>query len=272
MPIEVAKAHAYGNDFLYVKVAGWDDRNWASTARDICQRQTGLGADGLILYQVDPAGHPRMRLLNADGSRAEISGNGVRGLAALLIWQSQQVGLDAPRECVIETDAGTKRLMLLAHDGTRFTFRASMGEPEDIRQTTLDVGGERVDVVTLRVGNPQCVVLEGALDDQRYRRLGPMLERHQAFPQRTNVSFVHVAGPDRIEILIWERGVGPTLASGTGACGAAVAAMAFGGCSRDLNVVAPGGAQRVAWTDAGIELTGWADVVWTGQWLGGCVL
>jgi len=267
MPITVAKAHAYGNDFLYVKVARWDDQDWARTAREICQRQTGLGADGLILYQA-PADRPRMRLLNADGSPSEISGNGVRGLAALLSWQAQQEGLDAPREWVIDTDAGPKRLTLLLHDGTRYTFRTAMGEPAAVRQTTIDVGGERVEVVTLRVGNPQCVVLESVLDDARYRRLGPLLERHPEFPQGTNVSFARVAGPDRVDILIWERGVGPTLASGTGACGAAVAAMTFGGCNRKVDVVAPGGVQRVAWTDAGIELTGWAAVVWTGQWLG----
>ncbi|MCX6539392.1 MAG: diaminopimelate epimerase [Acidobacteria bacterium] len=267
MPIDIAKAHAYGNDFLYVKVAGWDSRDWASTAREMCQRQTGLGADGLILYQAGSP-RPRMRLLNADGSPAEISGNGVRGLAALLSWQAVQEGLDAPKEWVIDTDAGAKRLTLLSYDGTRFTFRAAMGEPTDIQQMTLDVGGERVGVVTLRVGNPQCVVLEAVLDDERYRRLGPLLERHQAFPQGTNVSFARVAGPDRVDILIWERGVGPTLASGTGACGAAVAAMTYGGCTREVDVVAPGGVQRVAWTSAGIELTGWAAVVWTGQWLG----
>jgi len=267
MPIDVAKAHAYGNDFLYVKVDGWDGRDWVSTAREMCQRHTGLGADGLILYQAGST-RPRMRLLNADGSPSEISGNGVRGLAALLSWRDQQAGLDAPRESVIDTDAGAKHLTLLSHVGTRFTFRAAMGEPTDMQQTTLDVGGESVGVVTLRVGNPQCVVLEAVLDDERYRRLGPLLERHPAFPQGTNVSFVRVAGPDRVETLIWERGVGPTLASGTGACGAAVAAMTYGGCARELDVVAPGGVQRVAWTGAGIELTGWAAVVWTGQWLG----
>ncbi len=267
MSIDVAKAHAYGNDFLYVKVDGWDGRDWVATARDMCRRQTGIGADGLILYQTGSP-RPRMRLLNADGSPSEISGNGVRGLAALLSWQTQQRGLAAPREWVIETDAGPKRLRLLSHDGTRFTFRAAMGPPSDVRKVTLDAGGQRVEVVALRVGNPQCVVLETTLDDERYRRLGPLLERHEAFPQGTNVSFAKVIGPDRVDILIWERGVGPTLASGTGACGAAVAAMTFGGCGRDVDVVAPGGAQRVAWTEEGIELTGWAAVVWTGQWFG----
>ena len=266
MPIDVAKAHAYGNDFLYVKVGGWDDRNWAATARELCQRQTGLGADGLIIYQTG-SGNPRMRLLNADGSPSEMSGNGVRGLAALLSWRSQQQGLAGPAEWLIDTDAGTKRLTALSDDGTRFMFRAAMGQPEDVRQATLDVNGERVDVVTLRVGNPQCVVLEAALDEVRYRRLGPQLERHEAFPQRTNVSFAHTVAPDRVEILVWERGVGPTLASGTGACGAAVAAMSFGGCSREADIVAPGGAQRVVWTSDGLELTGWAEVLWTGRWL-----
>ncbi|MEI6668257.1 MAG: diaminopimelate epimerase [Acidobacteriota bacterium] len=267
MPIRVSKAQAYGNDFLYVPVDTWDSRDWTAIATTMCERHTGLGADGLILYQQEAGQSPRMRLLNADGSRSEISGNGVRGLAALLSWQCRQRGLTDPDQWRIDTDAGTKRLTRLARDGARYTFRAAMGEPELVCKRSLDVGGEPLEVVTLRVGNPQCVVLEADLDQERYRRLGPLLERHVAFPEGTNVSFARVAARDRVDILIWERGVGPTLASGTGACGAAIAAMSYGGCGRDVGVVAPGGTQRVEWTDDGIELTGWASVVWTGEWL-----
>jgi diaminopimelate epimerase len=124
-----------------------------------------------------------------------------------------------------------------------------------------------VPVVVLRVGNPQCVVLEPALDEERYRRLGPRLERHPAFPAGTNVEFAVVERPDLVRILIWERGVGPTTASGTGACAAAVAAMAHGGAARAVDVLSPGGTQRVEWTSTGLVLTGWAELVWEGQWI-----
>ena len=134
------------------------------------------------------------------------------------------------------------------------------------QRVVIDVGGSPVDAIVLRVGNPQCVVLEPALDQARYRRLGAALEHHPFFPDGTNVEFAVVERPDLVRILIWERGVGPTMASGTGACAAAVAAMAFGGAARDVNVASPGGEQRVEWRADGLYLTGWAEVVWEGRW------
>ena len=265
MAMSLSKAHAYGNDFLYVEADGSDRLAWAKRARELCDRHTGAGADGLILYRPTAQG-AEMCLFNADGSPSEVSGNGVRGLAALLCWQQRQLGREPARELTIATGAGDKRLTRLGEDGTTFTFRADMGEPAGVRQAVLDVAGEMVTAVVLRVGNPQCVVLEAALDEARYRRLGPQLACHREFPEGTNVEFVHLSGSGRVDMLIWERGVGPTLASGTGACAAAVAAIAYGGGQRVLDVSSPGGTQRVEWTSDGLALTGWAQVVWTGHW------
>lgn len=263
--LPLAKAHAYGNDFLYVEehlVAG---RDAASLARTLCERHTGVGADGLILYRRTPDG-AAMRLLNADGSDAEVSGNGVRGLAALLVDVHGLVPRDAA--VVIATDAGEKTLTLLGRDQGRPVFRAAMGQPTDPIERDLDVCGEPLRVVTLRVGNPQCVRLESPLREERVQRLGACLERHPAFPEGTNVEFASVEAPGRVRILIWERGVGPTRASGTGACASAVAAAAFGGAGRDVEVTSPGGTQRVEWLDDGLYLTGWAEVTLTGGWTG----
>src|SRR5207247_6859265 len=149
---------------------------------------------------------------------------------------------------------------LLEEHGARLTFRAAMGPPEALTRRTLDVDSRPIDVVTLRVGNPQCVVL-GEVTEQRLHAVASKLSVHPAFPEGTNVELASVEAPDRVRILIWERGVGPTEASGTGACAAAVAAAAYGGAARDLHVIAPGGAQRVEWTDAGLFLTGWAEVI-----------
>jgi diaminopimelate epimerase len=261
----IAKAHAYGNDFLYLPVEHWDGQEWGVEARTLCARHTGAGADGLILYWPTTGG-ARMRLFNADGSPSEVSGNGVRGLAALLAWKAAADKSPVPRIVRVATDAGTKSLELIDIDGPRVTCRAAMGQPEDIRWQTLDVDGEAVDAAILRVGNPQCVVLEPVLSEARYRRLGPRLERHPAFPAGTNVEFAVVEAPDRVQILIWERGVGPTSSSGTGSCAAAVAAMQYGGASRAVDVVAIGGPQRVEWTADGLFLTGWAEVLWEGEW------
>ena len=207
-----------------------------------------------------------MRLLNADGSWSELSGNGLRCLAALV---SRIQGLSAGMTVTIDTDAGVKTLDLLAADGPRYEFRAAMGYPTDIQQLPIEVPGETVTATVLRMGNPQCLVLGPLPTVQRFTQLGPALATHPMFPQGTNVEFVQVDAPDRIQILIWERGVGPTLSSGTGSSASAVAAAAHGGASRSIDVIAPGGLQHVDWTDTGVYLTGWADVVLEGTWLEG---
>ncbi len=263
MPVPFIKAHAYGNDFLFVEESLVAAPEAPETARAICDRQQGVGADGLIFFRRTPAG-AAMKLFNADGSGAEVSGNGVRCLAAIVAEAETSRHAD---EVVIETDGGVKTLWLLESKAPRFTFRAFMGQPSDLRQAELDVDGEPVQVVVLSVGNPQCIVLTDRLDESQFRRLGPRLATHGAFPKGTNVEFVQIVRPNEIQILIWERGAGPTTASGTGACASAVAASRYGGAERDIDVISPGGTQRVEWRDDGIYLTGWAAITERGEWL-----
>src|SRR5262249_12879487 len=151
----------------------------------------------------------------------------------------------------VQTDAGPKRLTRIARSGSRQTFRAAMGMPGNIAQVALSAGGESVTAVVLDLGNPQCVLLGPLPSHEPLQRLGPALERHDAFPDRTNVEFAEVETAERVRIRIWERGVGPTRSSGTGSCAALVAAASFGHAARDAEVIAPGGSQRVAWTDDG---------------------
>jgi diaminopimelate epimerase len=259
--ISVVKGHAYGNDFLLVPESEVEGHNLERLSQAICHRHTGVGADGLMLYAYDGE-HVRMRLFNADGSASEVSGNGVRCLAALVVRDKP-----ATSQVTIDTPAGPKVLDLVARSGDTLTFRASMGQPRDIRVLNLDAAGEKVRVIALSVGNPQCVVLDDLPEPERFQRLGPALEHHPQFPNRTNVSFVRMEAPGRIRILIWERGVGPTSASGTGACGAAVAAAAHGGASREIDVISAGGTQHVEWREEGIYLTGWARLVFEGRYL-----
>lgn len=261
--MKVVKAHAYGNDFLLAQeqdVPAQADR--AQLARELCDRHRGIGADGLITYADGPRG-ARMQLLNADGSYSEVSGNGVRCLAA---WLARTRGMQAGQSLDVETDAGAKTLALLGIEGPRLTFRAAMGAPEAVRLQSLDVDGVPTEVVTLRVGNPQCVVL-GDVTDERLHGLAARLAVHPAFPEGSNVELARVEAPGRVRILIWERGVGPTEASGTGACAAAVAAISYGGADRDVQVASPGGVQRVEWRPMGLFLTGWAEVVFEGRWI-----
>jgi len=259
--ISVFKGHAYGNDFLLTPESEVQGRDLPALARAMCHRQEGIGADGLMIYAFGPSS-VRMRLFNADGSSSEVSGNGVRCLAALAVRERP-----GTTEVRIETPAGPKVLQLQGQSGGVLTFRASMGLPQNIRPVELDAAGERVQAVALSVGNPQCVLFNQELSESRLHVLGPAIERHPQFPNRTHVSLAGVEAPDRVRILIWERGVGPTQASGTGACGAAVAAAVYGGASRDVEVISPGGSQRVEWREDGIYLTGWATLVFEGRWL-----
>jgi diaminopimelate epimerase len=261
--VNVVKAHAYGNDFLLMPDPG-DVADLPGLARATCDRHRGIGADGLMLYRLRQRA-AAMRLLNADGSWSELSGNGVRCLAALV---ARTQDLDPGTTVDVDTEAGLKRLDLLARDGVGFEFRAAMGAPTELRQEQIAVLGETVTASVLRIGNPQCVVLGPLPSRERFNALGPALSTHAMFPAGTNVEFVEVEAPDRVRILIWERGVGPTSSSGTGSSASAVAAAMHGGASRSIDVVAPGGTQRVEWRDDEVYLTGWAEIVLEGRWLG----
>jgi len=265
--MELVKAHAYGNDFLLLPSADTaPSGDMAALARRVCDRHAGIGADGLMIV-VETERGARTRLLNADGSRSEISGNGIRCVAA---WLARTRGLGAGAQVVLDTEAGLRTIDVLSVEGTRYSCRAEMGRPEGLRQVPIDVAGQTVTAVVLRVGNPQCVVI-GPPDDLTADRLHTVaagLAVHPFFPEGTNVELAAVEAPGRVRILIWERGVGPTEASGTGACAAAVASAMYGGAARTSDVVSPGGTQRVEWSDDGILLTGWAELTGAVHWWG----
>ena len=260
--LRLVKAHAYGNDFLLVPASSVPRSvDPAGLARRLCDRHRAIGADGLIVVDETPSG-ARTDLFNADGSPSEVSGNGVRCVGA---WLAERRGLGAGATLLIATGAGDRQLSLLAAEGARYRFRAAMGPPTELREERIQVGEECVTAAVMRVGNPQCVVL-GPVSEARLQQIGGALAAHPFFPAGTNVELAEVDAPGRVRILIWERGVGPTLASGTGACAAAVAAAAFGGADRTVEVTSPGGTQQVEWTDAGLWLTGWAEVIADVDW------
>jgi diaminopimelate epimerase len=266
--LSISKAHAYGNDFLFVPAEQVEGLRLDELSRLLCNRYSGLGGDGVIYYTIAPDGSAQMRLVNTDGSPSELSGNGLRCLAALVMFRREQSLSPPIIELKVDTQAGWKTLALISRQGSRYTFRAAMGHPERVVEESIEAAGETLTVTTLAIGNPQCVALMSELPDLgRFHRLGPALSTHRRFSEGTNVEFAVVEAADRIRILIWERGVGPTHASGTGACASAIAAIAHGGAARDVQVIAPGGTQRVEWRDDGIFLTGWAEVVFDGHWV-----
>jgi diaminopimelate epimerase len=261
-----AKAHSLGNDFLLVEGSDQDPAA-SALASALCDRQRGIGADGLVVYRVGegPGARFSMRVYNRDGSEAEMSGNGLRCLGAYLKYSGR-----VPEETfAIETAAGERSLVLVESSGARFLFRAGMGSPRLASRETLSVGGREVEATLVSLGNPHCVVFVARLDFDELRRLGPLLERHSRFPQRSNVELVELRTPSEIRVGFWERGVGETSASGTGACGAAVAAILHGKVGEKVTVVCPGGRLEVWWQDRGeVYLTGEAILVAEGNYLG----
>jgi diaminopimelate epimerase len=270
--IPFTKAHACGNDFLIVTEEAAADCAWAELARRLCARNTGIGADGIEFFAWTGPKAGRIRLHNADGSAAEISGNGTRCVAA---WMALERDLKPGDELEIATDAGVRVCLIEARRGHAVEVTTGMGVPafEPKTLTILDEMIVRGTVVS--TGNPHFVIVVDdagfKLGNWDWRSVGGEICTHSDFPNQTNVEFLHVAGPREIEIRIWERGVGPTSSSGTGSSAAATAAIALGLAGSPLTVVAPGGAQTVAWEGPGTELklTGPAALIARGEvWYG----
>lgn len=273
--IPFSKAHACGNDFLVVTESAAADRDWAELTRVLCARNTGVGADGVEFFSWTGAKSGRIRLHNADGSIAEISGNGTRCVAA---WMSAMIGAKAGEELRIETDAGLRICHINAvntDDGYSVDVTTGMGIPSARPKMVKLADGRTVDGIAVSTGNPHFVIAandEGFLvGGEPWEKVGTEICTHADFPNQTNVEFVRILNQSEIEIRIFERGVGPTTSSGTGTSASATAAIAFYGCQSPLRVVAPGGAQSVSWSGSGteLELTGPATLIARGEaWLG----
>ena len=254
------KYQALGNDYLVLE----PDDPWQLTApvvRRLCDRHFGIGSDGILLGEATPAADRfGLRILNPDGSEAEKSGNGLR-IFARYLWDAGRAG-DEP--FLVETPGGTVRCQV--RDSGRAVFvemgRASFdsekipvaGPGRDVVGEVIEVGGERLRFTAVTVGNPHCVVHVGDPTPALARRLGPLIETHALFPNRINVQFVKVLARDRIQIEIWERGAGYTLASGSSACAAAAASVRLDLCGEDITVVMPGGSLAIGVSD-GFALT-----------------
>ena len=266
--IDFTKAHACGNDFLIVTEDAARGRDRAELTRRLCARNTGIGADGIEFFAWTGPKSCRIRLHNADGSIAEISGNGTRCVAA---WMAEEINAQPGDVLEITTDAGPRLCRVVARDGHVVEITAGMGVPVFAPRTVTLANGTEIAGVEVSTGNPHFVILvdngEFSVAGKSWQTLGAEICAHAAFPHQTNVEFVRIAGPSEIEIRIFERGVGPTTSSGTGSSASATAALALNGCLSPLVVVAPGGAQTIAWNGPGTELhlTGPAALIARGE-------
>jgi len=259
------KAHACGNDFLIIEESAAAGRH-SVLAKRLCERNTGVGADGIEFFDRKPDGTFFLRLFNADGSEAELSGNGTRCVAA---WLAQSEGL---REMIFATHGGVRTCRVLDRDGATWWIESGMGVPRVMRRTIEIAGVDgAIEGAMVNVGNPHFVMFVESNDfrshDLSWQGLGAKIAVDPLFRFGTNVEFVRVLSSNEIEFRIYERGVGPTHSSGTGTCASAAAAIALQGVERALGATSIGGRQRVVWPadDKEMLLTGPAEVICRGE-------
>lgn len=278
--IPFVKAHGLGNDFLILDAADCAGLDVPGLAQEMCDRHSGVGADGIVLLGKRSVADATFRIFNSDGSEATLSGNAIRCAAAA---QASRSGPPFGR-VGFETRIGIRALEYISHRGTTWIFRAEMGRPvftaaavpfrppqpapEPTIAFPLPVNDETVAATILFMGNAQCILFVENWSAGHWRALGAELVRHPYFPDRANIGFVRVVTRERIEARFWERGAGYTQASGTGSCACAVAAHLNGKTGRRVVVALERGEMEVHWREDGVvELTGPAAIVAQGGYI-----
>ena len=281
------KSQATGNDFILVDARNME-RDWAKLAQDMCHRHFGIGADGLILMMASNGATLRMRMLNPDGSEAEICGNGLRCFAKYVIDRQIAPG----PSLTVETMAGSRIVQVFLFQGKVHQARVNMGVPRfgakdipvvmgkpekgrgevdimPILDYALDVHGKKLTLSFVSMGNPHAVdFLSQPVAEFPLSAIGPQVERHPIFPERVNYEVARVLNRTKIEARVWERGAGETLSCGSGACAVAVVARLKGYTGDEVDIMLPGGELIVAWDGAGeVYLTGPVEEVFDGEWL-----
>ncbi|HZP44350.1 MAG TPA: diaminopimelate epimerase [Candidatus Binataceae bacterium] len=276
------KMHGCGNDYIYLVADKLRPADPSTLARRLADRRFGIGGDGLIMLCPSASADTRMEMYNADGSRGEMCGNGIRCLARLYHERDRE----RRNPITVETDCGVKTVTLVARDRA-FAATVDMGEPilegrdipvaQDglIIDYPLAVGAETVRITAVSMGNPHCVVFVPddrifALDDTAFAALGRQYEHHPFFPRRVNTEFILPLSRERLRMRVWERGSGETLACGTGACAALVAAVLTGRAERRATLELRGGRLEIEWRENGpganhVFMTGEAVEVFRGE-------
>ncbi len=255
------KMEGLGNDYIYVNCLEWVPEDPPALARALSDRHFGVGADGLILILPGRSGDFTMEMYNADGSLGAMCGNGIRCVGKYVYDK----GLTRKVCLTIDTGAGPRALELAVRGGQVRAVTVDMGEAAVTPAIALTAGGERLSAVPVQVGNPHAVLFCGDPGAVELERLGPVLEHHPALGERRNVDFVSVPAPGRLEVRVWERGSGITLACGTGACAAFAAARKAGLCGDRAEVSLPGGTLSLERGGRDIYMTGPARTVFEGE-------
>lgn len=277
MSITFTKLHGLGNDYLFIETEKGPIADPAELSRSMSHRHLGVGSDGIILVMPGEQAEFKMRIFNADGSEAETCGNGIRCFAKYVYERK----MTDKTEFTIETLAGPNRVSLRTEGGKVLTVRSNMGRPRFDRaeipmlgdpgrvlEEELDLGGgETVNVTCANIGNPHAVIFVDDATAVPLAEIGPKVENHPKFPQRTNVEFVTVLDRGNIVMRIWERGSGITMASGSGSCGASLASMITDRIDRKVNVHLVYGILAIEWAEDGfVYQEGPATEAFSGTW------
>lgn len=272
------KMQGIGNDFVVVNCLNdpLNEDQLPDISIKVNDRKFGVGGDGLILVLPSRMADFRMRMFNPDGSEAEMCGNGIRCFAKYVYERK----LISDSQVKVETLAGVKVLKLITRSGKVENVRVDMGQPhlrrseipmrgddeEKVVAEPLKADGKRYEITAVSMGNPHVVIFEDNIETFDLTRVGPQIENHKSFPQRTNLQVVKICSNSEIILRTWERGAGITLACGTGACAAVVASVLNGKTGKRVNVHLPGGDLLVEWMgDNRVMMTGAAEEVFEGD-------
>ncbi len=274
--MKFTKMQGIGNDYVYVNCLEEKVDHPEELAKLVSDRHFGIGSDGLILIKPSEVADFEMAMYNADGSRGEMCGNGIRCVAKYVYDR----GLTDKTHISIETLAGIKYLELTVEKGQVSQVRVDMGEPELLaekipvisqQEKVIDVpitaGEKGYRMTCVSMGNPHCVVFMEDVEHLEIEKIGPLFENHELFPKRINTEFVKVIDRKTLQMRVWERGSGETLACGTGACATAVAAMLNGFCEEEVQIHLLGGDLTIEWNKESnhVFMTGPAEIVFDGE-------
>ena len=276
MSIAFTKLHGLGNDYHFIEAAKYPGVDWPELSRQMSHRHLGAGSDGIILIDTSGQFDFSMRIFNADGSEAETCGNGIRCFAKYVFER----GFTDKTEFVIGTLAGPNAVVLKTEGGNVVSVRSNMGRPRferaqipmlgvpgQVKEEAIDIDGQTLHVTCANIGNPHAVFFVDDATAVKLAEIGPKIEHHPSFPERTNVEFVNVVDRQNIVMRIWERGSGITMASGSGSCGSALASMITDRVDRRVNVHLVYGVLAIEWAEDGcVYQEGPATEAFSGVW------
>lgn len=276
--MDFVKMHGLGNDFVFIEDKSGQDKDYTALARAMCNRHTGIGADGLIVIVDSRVADVRMRIINSDGSEAEMCGNGIRCFAKY-VYDS---GIIEKKRFTVETPAGIMEPEItVGADNKAELITINMGRPSFNRSEIpmegadgrvlnedLCVDGENWKITSLLMGVPHTVTYVDDVDTVDIEKIGPLFEKHEAFPKHTNINFAQQMDDRTVKVRTWERGAGATLACGTGSCSVAVASFLNGRTGREVDIQLPLGTLHIEYReeDGNVYMTGPAAVSFTGTW------